>query len=324
MAGRQQPKKQGPARKKQAPRKPRALGSKPLKKTTRTSTMKELCYFNATHPAHLALPRRVGPYTVVRTTQTFSTIDTITMFGAFRTTATVPGGEWMNVACLSDVTPGLSINASNNAYITRFDQLTAYSTTYLNGFEVCPAALTVRVMNGNALQTTSGVVYAGRASTQMNISDTTRSWDTLGTQFVASQAPRPMSAAKLAMRAVQISSYPLDMTDVSDFRSLDSTINGNFTAIGATIAPVGLAPIIVFNTSGGALSLTFEVTMEWRVRFDLSDLASTTHSLHPPASQAVWDRAIGAAVSLGHGVEDVAEVAGLGSALLGGLGLLAL
>lgn len=289
------------------------------------SLFRELAYFNATHPSHLALPRRTGPYTVVRTTQTFTTAETFLMFGSFRTASNVSGGEWANVACVADSNAALGINVANNAFLTRFDQITPYSTSDLNGFEVCPAALTVRVYNGNALQTTSGVVYAGRSTTQMNVADSTRTWAALGTQFVNAMAPRPLSAAKLAIRGVQVSSYPLDMTDLSDFKPIDSTLTGLFTFSAINLTPVGLAPIVVYNTSGELLTLTYEVTMEWRVRFDMSDLACTTHTLHPPASQATWDRAIGAAVSLGHGVEDIGEVVGGGLATVGGLaGLLSL
>lgn len=309
------------------PSKPRGRKPQPKKKSKppRTQPLANLQYFNACTPCHLALPRRVGPYTVVRTTQLFSSLDSVLIFGAFRLNNATTGSEWANVACVSSGTATSAINAASNAYCTRFDQLTAYSTTYLNGFELAPAALTVRVLNGAALQTTSGIVYAGRAASQLNMADATRTWNSLAAQFVASQSPRPMSAAKLAMRGVAISSYPLDMTDISDFRPLDSTTSGTFTWSSGSVQPVGLAPIIVHNSTGGLLSLTFEVTMEWRVRFDLSDLASTTHQLHPVAPQSVWDETIDAAVAMGHGVvdltEDIIAVGGVVSSVAGLLSL---
>ena len=50
--------------------------------TKQTAAGAQHCW-NALHPSHLALPRPVGPYTVIRLTTTFSTADPLVIIGTF-------------------------------------------------------------------------------------------------------------------------------------------------------------------------------------------------------------------------------------------------
>jgi hypothetical protein len=171
-------------------------------------------------------------------------------------------------------------------------------------------------MNGQPLQDTTGIVYAGVMNTQAKISGRTESWDDYMYRFVEFQAPRVMSAGKLALRGVQISSYPLSMSQCSEFTSLEEV--GNDT--GATYADpkpesTGWAPSMVYNPQ--ALNLSYLVTVEYRVRFDLGNAASAAHKHHPIASDASWDGLMRKAASLGHGVLDIADVISRAGSMLG-------
>lgn len=88
------------------------------------------------------------------------------------------------------------------------------------------------------------------------------------------------------------------------------------------VTPVGFAPIVFVNAgttdSEGVITretIEFVVTTEYRVRFDFNHPASAAHVQHPIASDATWNSLMQKAVSLGHGVMDIADVvADLGQA----------
>jgi len=215
---------------------------------------------------------------------------------------------------VGDVNQTLDINAANNALFT---------TSPLSGLgdaaTVCPSAFSVQILNPQALQTTSGIVYAGVMNTQAAIAGRTETWDSYADKFVQFQAPRLMSAGKLALRGVQIDSYPLNMSEVSNFTPIRKVGDNVGTYTVGSAETRGWAPIIIYNTGAGGpagLELELLITTEWRVRFDLDNPAAASHSIHPVATDSAWDKMMRYKASLGHGVQDISDlVATAGTAL---------
>jgi len=202
---------------------------------------------------------------------------------------------------MSDVNAANPINGTNNCQIT---------TLELGGLggaaTLVPSALSVQVMCPTALQTASGIVYAGLMHTQAAVAGRTETWASYMDKFVQFQNPRLLAASKLALRGVQINSFPLNMTEVSKFSPLHKTYDQAFTWADTGPEPAGWAPIMIYNPSFADLELL--ITMEYRVRFDLDHPASASHSHHPVASDSTWDRLMKQASMLGNGVMDIADV----------------
>lgn len=51
------------------------------------------------------------------------------------------------------------------------------------------------------------------------------------------------------------------------------------------------------------------MTFEWRVRFDISNPASSGMRHYPVTSDSFWDAIVKRAISMGHGIRDIADVA---------------
>lgn len=269
----------------------------------RGSTARRLCdYFNATLPAHLPLPRSVGPYTIVRTTQIVSSSSALVCFAfiASNPGTTAKETQWIAACGVGESLPG-PINAANNTELFPMSGL----DTLKESAVISPSALTIQVMNPEPLQTTTGIVYCGRSSAQYELGGSTRTWTNLGNEFVQFMAPRLCSAGKLAIRGVTIDSYPLDMTEIADFRGIQAFLGSPFTWSDDTVRPAGFAPIVVYNPD--FVGLQYLVTMEWRVRFDPSNPAAGTHLYHGTAPDSLWDRATREAAAIGHGALDIAE-----------------
>ena len=129
-----------------------------------------------------------------------------------------------------------------------------------------------------------------------------------------------MSAGKLALRGVQMDSYPLNMSALADFRPVANTADAAVTWDATNlIHPLGFAPIVVINqasTETPPLKLNFLVTVEWRVRFDIGNPAVASHTHHGVSSDQHWDDLIRQAVQKGAGVADIVErVANAGGAI---------
>ncbi len=263
---------------------------------------------------HLPLPRAVGPYTVVRTTRRFQTDARDVILGTFRTPKVAGGAgaepdQWSDIVAIYDVDGAIAINGIGNTHTIRtpldfLEQGTSMATC-------TPSALSVQILNPEALQTTSGILYAGVMNTQAHISGRTETWDQFCDRFVQYMSPRLLSAAKLALRGVQINSYPLSMTQVSEFTPLSATTDGDITLNQDGPTPQGWAPIVINNPQG--VNIEYLVTTEWRVRFDLSNPASAGHTHHSVASDSAWDALVKKASALGHGVRDIAEIVANGA-----------
>jgi len=277
--------------------------------------------WDARMPQHLPLPRAVGPYLTIRTTRRFSTDAQVLIFGTFRR----PGrGQWLNDCCYYDTNASLAIGGGDNTH-----RISHNMSDLGSAATVCPSAITVQIMNPNALQTTSGMVYGGVLSTQAKLGGDSRTWEAWANEAVQFQAPRMLSAGKLALRGVQMSSYPLNMSQISDFETLEIKNDGKHTWNATSEPePTGWAPMFVYNTGGGgdnSLELEYLVTTEWRVRFDLSNPASAGHRHHEVADDGIWNRMAREAAAMGPGVRDIADiVANVGRMAGEARGLLAL
>jgi hypothetical protein len=202
---------------------------------------------------------------------------------------------------VTDAVSGNPINGTSNAQLFSLplDGLGDAAT-------LVPSALSVQIMCPTALQSAAGIVYAGVMNTQAAIGGRTESWSSYMEKFVQYQNPRLLAASKLALRGVQINSYPLNMSEVSRFTPLKKQADSTFTYSTSSNEPAGWAPIVIYNPDGVNLELL--ITMEYRVRFDLDHPASASHTHHPIASDAIWDRMVRNAVALGNGVTDIADV----------------
>jgi hypothetical protein len=257
--------------------------------------------------SHAPLPRSIGPYAVVRTTRIFQSTSSVNVFGV----AVGPDGTWSTTCCWSSDNVANPINGINNTILwntTAPGVVVGAAST----FTVVPAAMSVQVMNPNSLQTTSGLVYAAVCPTQLSLIDNTRTWQAFENEFTAYMKPRMMSAPKLALRGVQLNSYPMNMAAMANFEGLSSYADGPALWGQAGGLPrdkqylTALAPMVVVNTA--QVALTYAVTIEWRVRFDISNPAVASHVHHGITTDSKWDSMLQAAQGLGNGVRDIADV----------------
>jgi hypothetical protein len=244
----------------------------------------------------------------MRTTKRVHSIKRAQVFGTFKyvpTGLTTQGAQWTTICGAHDVIASDPINGNNNCVTTcmPMDGLGLACT-------VVPSAFSVQIMNPGAIGETSGMVYAGVMNTQAAINGRTESWDTYFDKFIEFQSPRIMSAGKLAIRGVQINSYPLNMAALSDFTTLmqDTSKTTSWTPTSNGWNPVGFAPILVYNNNVPNLGLEFLITTEWRVRFDLDHPASSAHRQYPVASDQLWAALMSKATALGNGVIDISDV----------------
>lgn len=272
------------------------------------------CMHDAFHQCHLPLPRPTGPYTVIRTTQLISTKYKLLAFGP---TFDRRISRWTNAAAYGWVDVNKATSAADNMYVFPFDTMAAGSWT---GAQIVPAAYSLQVMNPEALQTTTGIVYAGRLRTSYKISENVGTTGVaIANQFISYNNPRLLAAAKLAFRGVQVDAVPFNMSELANFTPLDVEKASTFTPSGTMNDNNGFAPIFIYNPQG--LELQFLVCCEWRVRFDPSNPAQASHVQHTHANESIWMRALHAAESLGNGVVDIADrVAETGNAVFNAAG----
>ncbi len=276
--------------------------------------------WDAFSPAHLPLPRSVGPYTVTKTTTLITSNDRVNIIGCFQ--EHLASGEtlaWTNLGMIKSVDSSLPINGTTNTFLHAVP-FPGNGTLQGSGITAVPAAISVQVMNSNPLQSTEGIVAAAVCQTQLDLRGRSETWAEFGNEFISFMRPRLMSAGKLALRGVQLDSYPLDMNKLSDFRPILGVADTNFTwNENARIHPAGFAPIVIINQASGEvppLSLNLLITVEWRTRFDIGNPAVSSHSHHGVTSDQHWDSLIKKAVDRGSGALDIVErVANMGYSL---------
>lgn len=279
-----------------------AIANVPFGSTTGT----DLRCWDAKMPMHLPLPRAVGPYLVMRTTRRYQSVARCNVFGTFKyKPSSTHGGGWSTICAVHDHTVTNPISAVNNAYT---------KVMPMNGLglacTVTPSAFTVQIMNPNSLMNTSGIVYAGVMHTQAAIATRPETWDDYFDKFIEFQSPRLMSAGKLALKGVQINSYPLNMAELADFTTIEQDVDEltTWSESSNVFNPTGFAPIMVYNAQAPDLSLEYLVTTEWRVRFDLDHPASSAHRQHGIASDRLWAYLMSKATAMGNGVLEIADL----------------
>jgi hypothetical protein len=268
---------------------------------------------DAFNPCSVPLPRAIGDYTVVRTTQVFSSKDALMLFGPIldgRTTDKM----WSSAFCQSSVASGSAINAANNTRITGSETMNTLDWQYAR---MVPAAFSVQIMNPNALQTTSGIAYAGRSRQMVSVADKSITWDALGSELISFSDPRLLSAGKLALRGVQMDAVPFDMNAMSDFHTRYASTSGPYTNTDPALKFDAMAPLFVSNPNG--IPLQFLICCEWRVRFDPSNPAYAANTYHTPSSMGYWDKLQRVASYVGNGVVDIVERASDPRAVAGAL-----
>lgn len=273
--------------------------------------------WDAKLPMHLPLPRPVGPYLTLRLTKAFGSSDEVHIFGTYKDYQSPTGiTHWSDICCIS-TGPAGSLGPISSARSHKFPSMGLNTNvTWV------PSAITVQAMNPNAVGTSKGIMFAGVSQTQLPLGNEVATWESVADSFISYQKPRVLSAGKLALRGVQISSYPLNMSELANFTTMAAPeAEGDFNWT-KEVTPVGFAPIVFVNAgttdSEGVITretIEFVVTTEYRVRFDFNHPASAAHVQHPIASDATWNSLMQKAVSLGHGVMDIADVvADLGQA----------
>ncbi len=268
--------------------------------------------WDAFSPAHIPLPRSVGPYTVTKTTALISSNDRVNIIGCF--SQNDPSKSltefWNTVGLLKSVNSANPISGPGNAYLHNLP-FPGNSTLTGSGLTAVPAAISVQIMNPNPLQSSKGIVAAAVCPTQLDLRGRAETWQAFGTEFVSFMRPRLMSAGKLALRGVQLDSYPLNMSALAEFRPVISVADGAVQwDSNNQLHPQGFAPIVVVNqasTDDPPLELNFLVTIEWRTRFDIGNPAVSSHSHHGVSTDQHWDSLVRRAVDRGAGAVDIVE-----------------
>jgi len=280
-------------------------------------------YLDARIPMTIGLPRSVGPYTVIRTTRLIPLGNAqFTMFGTFQEISPYKGASWMPVCGLQSVDGTKPIIDPSNTLL-----FPVPIAELLSAAEAVPAAMTVQIMNSESLQQGSGIYQMGRVNQQLHMSQdvaSTRTWLDLTAQCISFYSPRLLSAGKLALRGVACSSYPLDMSEYSDFAGIGTTVTETPTTLGQYIKPSALAPIVFLNPGSAGDSdkslpgIQALVTIEWRVRFDPGNPATASHTYHNITPDEVWNGVVKGMSEAGHGVHDIADdIADLGMGVAG-------
>jgi hypothetical protein len=241
---------------------------------------------------------------VIRTTVIHSTNSKCLLFSpiAFGGASSHNREDWSNLCGVAAVDAAFGVDAANNTAGIHMplDNLAGAA-------EVLPCALTVQVMNPAALMSASGLFAMGRVNQQLKIGGDSRTWAQLKDQFISYFSPRMLTGGKLALQGVTCNSYPLDMTDFSDFRALAKQDGSHFT-MSYAYQPAAMAPIVFVNQSDTAVELQFLVTMEWRVRFDPGNPAAASHQFQGVTSDKTMDKHLRNMASKGHGVTETQDV----------------
>jgi hypothetical protein len=292
----------------------RAFGGGQKTNVPRSLGLPNGCW-DAFHSAHAALPRSVGPYTVVRTTKLVDTTSKFSLIGTFRrhNSPNSGGGDsWSN--CVLARSAMGATGAIGTTSATEFVPIPFPGAKggMDSTFTCCPAAISVQVMCTDAISAAAGQLAAAVIPARLDLSNDTRTYGEIEDAFVSYFRPRLLSAGKLALRGVQLDSHPLSMADVSEF--LPMTIDNlespatpwnDTSALWHNVHPTGWAPMVVYNPTNAPLALL--ITVEWRVRFDIANPAVSSHTHHGVSSDMAWDQGIRRATAALPGVLDIVE-----------------
>jgi hypothetical protein len=219
---------------------------------------------------------------------------------------------WSNVCAVASNNAALAINGATNCDV--FTTPGIDRATLGPAAQLVPSAITVQVMNPEALQTTEGVLYGGVMNQVVQLGDDTRKWADFADEFVSFNKPRLMSAGKVCLAGVKASGIPMNMEALSHFSPIASFKSDTYTwnldpPSGQLLLDcdlTGFAPIVFVNPS--QIKLQYLVTTEYRLRFDISHPAASTHTHHNPGSIQTWSNVVKTLCDLGDGVRDIADV----------------
>jgi hypothetical protein len=274
------------------------------------NTFNSVCkWMDANDPSHLALPRAIGPYAVTRSTRIVKSKSGVMCFGSFMQKST---GYWSNICAVSSNNGQLSMNAAPNTVVWTnpgIDRQTLGSAAQL-----VPSAVTVQIMNPEALNTSTGILYGGVMNQVPQLGNDPRTWQEFAEDFVAFNKPRLMSAGKICLSGVQASSIPMNMEALAHFSPIASFKSDVYTwdlqppsgQLQLDCDFCGFSPIILYNPTN--IELQYLVTTEYRLRFDISHPAASTHTHHHPGSVNTWSKVVKTLCDLGDGVRDISEV----------------
>ncbi len=295
-----------------------ALTKVPKKKTNGHAKGRSLREgLNAFHAYHVALPRAVAPYAVVRVIHNFTitgqAADQLWVFnpGIFIRPTTKQGDVISSIVGYKEENLALGAQANGIDLLQSASIRTAFGD---EAVEAVPAAMTVRITCPTALQTATGQWFLGKYP----INADPRDFDTyqeLYDGFISYAKPRPLTSPRLAMKGVQVSATPRDMSAMADF--LHSSVPASSAEV-ITLATYpytdehgwwgGLSPIIFGGGAGSTgTTLVAQVCLEFRYRFSLMNPASSTHTHHPPTTDSVWHEMVKEGYKMGSGVVDIVE-----------------
>lgn len=284
------------------------------KKRTQRLTRFGISCWDAFHESHMPLPRAVAPYTVIRTTAIWKPTGQPQIINLFGPTRDSSNERWTPIYCLGNNNSETEqLDKPSGAYNYCFESLFADSW---KAASIAPAAFSIQIMNPQALQDTEGMVYIARCKNKVALSEgnLTKTWGAFAESLVSYSNPRLCSAAKLAMRGVQVDAVPNNMSELADFSTLETNgiATGSFTpAANGTIHQEGFNPIFVYNPQ--QIDLQILVCCEWRVRFDPSNPAYASVQTHRPSTEGNWFDTMQKTLSMGNGVIDIAsKVADMG------------
>jgi len=275
-------------------------------------------------PRTLGLPRAVGPYTVIRTNTVVSPgagenflLFSPLLFNSGVSDSTWRDAQWLSAVGLAQKGAGGDAVGNPNGIRTLTNPIGVLG----EATDLVPASLTVQVVNSKPLEQASGTYFMGRVNQMFDYGgSTTTTWDDLRYRFISYFSPRMLAGGKLALRGVQCSAYPLDMTEYSSFREANSAV---LTTWNDRLSTASLSPIIfVSNQDMVADSVQFLVTIEWRVRFDPLNPAVASHQHHDTLADEAWNGLVKVASGMGHGVEEIAEGVAAGGAIVGGAAMM--
>lgn len=273
--------------------------AQPKKNTMGGTNVSNRSGLDAFSNAHLALPRPVSSYSVMRVTKRIDANEAkawiISPFN-YQQLASQNGdnGNWTSACALSADDLTLLVK-DTNAWTRHV--LPTNASTWSN-LTLTPSACSVRLYNTEALHTTTGMVTMGRISGECNWDGSSESIDQKFNNLHNYQNPVVLSAPELAMKPRQIDAVPLDFGAVSNFSDYMSNLTdgSDFTwSLANGMRPNGFTPIFIKNPDAVALSL--EICIEFRVRFDPDSMMAPMQKHYAPASISVWDKIMAEACS---------------------------
>lgn len=217
-------------------------------------------------------------------------------------------GVWTEVVAIANPdTPGWTLPINGTGSGSGNGKLFTLTVGPTNNGQYAPAACTIQIMNGEAIQTSSGMVEISRLTYIPDLVATSDTWEDYTSAAMALNPPRLCSAAKLALRGVTTDLLPYNMSTLSNFTRSDRAHGSNVVNLGTIgLDFEGFAPCLVRNPD--KVQLTYLVTVEYRVRFDPSNPACASHIHHHAVPEGVWDHLVSAMSNEGHGIVDIADV----------------